>query len=264
MGILVGKYDGAMEPPCAGVSVGDAVGMRVPCIVHKVVAMLALLAASVCAAQSTKVEVVPLKIGGVSVSFPLEVGESGVVPPAEAALSYARATLGKNMRISQCFFVMESGYRRKLYTNQPTTEAEDRKGLHSMIVVTELACDAAALRAARDAAIARSKDKVALTAQLRETDKKAFHKGNAILTPLKVSPEQAAKNMGVAGVISESSRHFTIGIGDNDGIAITTFVCAESLLVVFTQWTDQKNFPHCIERAKAFTDALGVQTKATR
>ena len=42
MGILVGKYDGAMEPPCAGVSVGDAVGMRVPCIVHKGVTMMAL------------------------------------------------------------------------------------------------------------------------------------------------------------------------------------------------------------------------------
>ena len=255
---------GYVEPPCTGAPVGDADGMMVPNIVRIVFTLVALLTASVCVGQSPKVEVVPLKIGGVAVSFPLEVGESGVVPPAEAALSYARATLGKNMRISQCFFVMESGYRRKLYTNQPTNEAEDRKGLHSMIVVTELACDAAALRAARDAAIARSKDKVALTAQLRETDKKAFHKGNAILTPLKVSPEQAAKNMGVAGVISESASHFTIGVGDDNGIAITTFVCAESLLVVFTQWTDQKNFPHCIERAKAFTDALGAQTKAFR
>ena len=256
--------DGMMEPPCAGVSGGDAVGMRTPCIVRKGVAMLALLAASVCLAQSPKVEIVPLKIGGVAVSFPLEVGESGVVPPAEAALSYARATLGKNMRISQCFFVMESGYRRKLYTNQPTTEAEDRKGLHSMIVVTELTCDAAALRAARDAAIARSKDKVALTAQLNEVNQRALKDGGATITPLKVSPAQAARQIGQAGVISESSRHFTIGIGDNDGIAITTFVCAESLLVVFTQWTDQKNFPHCIERAKAFTDALGAQTKAFR
>lgn len=256
--------NGMMEPPCAGVSEGDAVGMRVPCIVRKGVAMLALLTASVCLAQSPKVEIVPLKIGGVAVSFPLEVGESGVVPPPDAAASYVGAVMGKNMRFSQCFFVMDAGYRRKLLHDQPTTPEEDRKGLHSMIVVTELPCDAALLRATRDAAIARTKDKAALAAQFRETDKKTFHKGNAILTPLKVSPEQAAKDMGVAGVISESPRHFTLGLGHDGGIAITTFVCAESRLVIFSQWTDQTSFPHCIERAKAFTDALGAQTKASR
>jgi|GEM_PF-4814823 len=255
---------GYVEPPCTGAPLGDADGMRGPNIVRIVFTLVALLTASVCVAQSPKVEIVPMKIGGVSVSFPLEVGESGVVPPAEAAASYVRLALGKNMRISQCFFVMESGFRRKLLTNQPITEAEERKGLHSMIVVTELACDAAALRAARDAAIARSKDKVALTAQLNEINQRGLREGGATITPLKVTPEQAAKSMGPAGVISESSRHFTIGVGDDNGIAITTFVCAESLLVIFTQWTDQRNFPHCIERAKAFTDALSAQTKATR
>ena len=117
------------------------------------------------------------------------------------------------------------------------TIEEGRRG-QMQIVVTELPCDAALLRATRDAAIARTKDKAALAAQFRETDKKAFHKGNAILTPLKVSPEQAAKDMGVAGVISESPSHFTLGIGHDGGIAITTFVCAESRLVIFSQWTD--------------------------
>lgn len=187
-----------------------------------------------------------------------------MVPPPDAAASYVGAVMGKNARFSQCFFVLDAGYRRKLLNDQPTTPEEDRKGLHSMIVVTDLACDAASLKAARDAAIARTKDKAALAAQFRETDKKAFHKGNAILTPLKVSPEQAAKDMGVAGVISESPSHFTLGIGHDGGIAITTFVCAESRLVIFSQWTDQTNFPHCIERAKAFTEALGNQTKAFR
>lgn len=238
--------------------------MMAPSIVRMVLALVAPLAASVCVAQAQKVEIVPLKIGGVAVSFPLEVGESGVVPPPDAAASYVGAVMGKNARFSQCFFVLDAGYRRKLLNDQPTTPEEDRKGLHSMIVVTDLACDAASLKAARDAAIARTKDKAALAAQFRETDKKAFHKGNAILTPLKVSPEQAAKDMGVAGVISESPSHFTLGIGHDGGIAITTFVCAESRLVIFSQWTDQTNFPHCIERAKAFTDALGTQTKAFR
>ena len=256
--------DGMMEPPCAGVSGDDAVGMRTPCIVRKGVAMLALLAASVCLAQSPKVEVVPLKIGGVALSFPLEVGESGVVPPADAAASYVGAVMGKNMRFSQCFFVMDAGYRRKLLHDQPTTPEEDRKGLHSMIVVTELPCDARSLKVKRDAELASTKDTKALSEHFKNVQAQATKDGGGVISPLMVSPEQAARQIGQAGIISESSRHFTIGIGDDNGIAITTFVCAESLLVVFTQWTDQKNFPHCIERAKAFTDALGAQTEASR
>ena len=255
---------GYVEPPCTGAPVGDADGMRVPSIVRIVFTLVALLMASVCLAQSPKVEIVPMKIGGVSVSFPLEVGESGVVPPPDAAASYVGAVMGKNVRISQCFFVMDAGYRRKLLNDQPTTREEDRKGLHSMIVVTELPCDARSLKVKRDTELASTKDKKALSEHFKNVQAQATKDGGGVISPLKVSPEQAARQIGQAGVISESSRHFTIGIGDDNGIAITTFVCAESLLVVFTQWTDQKNFPHCIERAKAFTDALGAQTKAFR
>ena len=253
-----------MEPPCTGASLGDADGMMVPNIVRIVFTLVALLMASVCVAQSPKVEIVPMKIGGVSVSFPLEVGESGVVPPAEAAASYVGAVMGKSMRFSQCFFVMDAGYRRKLLNDQPTTPVEDRKGLHSMIVVTELPCDARSLKVKRDAELASTKDRKALSEYFKNVQALATKDGGGIISPLKVSPEQAARQIGQAGLISESSRHFTIGIGDDNGIAITTFVCAESLLVIFTQWTDQRNFPHCIERAKAFTDAVGVQTKAFR
>jgi len=154
--------------------------------------------------------VVPLKVGSVAVSFPLELGETGVVPPAEGATAYVQAVLGKDIRFSQCFFVLDVAYRKKLLSGRPTTELEDRQGLRSMFVVTNQACDAAFLKASKDAG------------------------------------------------------HFTIGMGNDEGVVITTYACAESRLVVFSQWTDQKNFPHCIERAKAFTDALGTQTKATR
>ena len=90
-----------VEPPCTGAPLEDADGMTVPSIVRIVFSLVAFLNASVCAAQSTKVEVVPLKIGGVELSFPLVADETGVVPPAEGATAYVQAVLGKGMRFSQ-------------------------------------------------------------------------------------------------------------------------------------------------------------------
>jgi hypothetical protein len=57
-------------------------------------------------AQSAKVDVVPLRIGGVDVPFPLETDETGVVPMAEAATAYVQAVMGKQMRFTQCVFVL--------------------------------------------------------------------------------------------------------------------------------------------------------------
>ena len=48
------------------------------------VVLLVLLSASMAFAQSGKVDIVPLRIGGVDVSFPLESDETGVVPTTEA------------------------------------------------------------------------------------------------------------------------------------------------------------------------------------
>lgn len=224
----------------------------------------ALLSVGFCQAQSPAVEVVPLKVGSVAVSFPLELGETGVVPPAEGATAYVQAVLGKDIRFSQCFFVLDVAYRKKLLSGRPTTELEDRQGLRSMFVVTNQACDAAFLKASKDAALASTKDKRALTEHFKEVQAQATKNPSGAVTPLKVSPEEAVRRIGQIGLISESDRHFTIGMGNDEGVVITTYACAESRLVVFSQWTDQKNFPHCIERAKAFTDALGTQTKATR
>jgi len=88
--------------------------------------------------------------------------------------------------------------------------------------------------------------------------------GGGAVSPLKVSPAEAAEQIGPVGLIAESPRSFTVGVGSNDAVLISTYVCAESLLVVFVQWTDQKGFPHCIERAKAFTDTVVSQTRSTR
>jgi hypothetical protein len=228
------------------------------------VVLLVLLSASVAFAQSAKVDVVPLNIGGVSMSFPLERDEAGVVPMAEAATAYVQAMMGKQMRFTQCFFVLEAEYRRKLTSGRATTESEDRKGLRSMIVVTSQACDAGFLRAARDAALASTRDKRALADRLKEVQARVAKDGGGAVSPLKVSPAEAAEQIGPLGLIAESPRSFTVGVGSNDAVLISTYVCAESLLVVFVQWTDQKGFPHCIERAKAFTDTVVSQTRSTR
>ena len=81
---------------------------------------------------------------------------------------------------------------------------------------------------------------------------------------MKVSPEEAARQIGSVGLIAESPKFFTVGVGSNDEVVILTYVCAESLLVVFAQWTDQKGSLRRIERAKAFTDTLVSQTRATK
>jgi len=228
------------------------------------VVLLVLLSASVAFAQSAKVDVVPLNIGGVSMSFPLERDEAGVVPPVEGATAYVQAVMGKQMRFTQCFFVLEAEYRRKLTSGRVTTESEDRKGLRSMIVVTSQACDAGFLKAARDAELASTKDKRALADRLKEVQAQAAKDGGAVVSPLKVSPEEAARQIGSVGLIADSPRSFTVGVGSNDEVVISTYVCAESLLVVFVQWTDQKGSLHRINRAKAFTDTLVSQTKATK
>jgi len=223
-----------------------------------------LLAAVVGWAQAPQPEVVPLKVGTVAVSFPLEVGETAVVPPPEGAAAYVQAVLGPRTPFSQCFFVLDVAYRRKLLSGRATSEAEDRQGLRSLLVVTNQACDTAFLKATKDAALASTKDKRALTEHFKEVQAQAAKNPGGAITPLKVSPEEAVKRIGPIGLISESDRHFTIGMGNDEGVVITTYACAESRLVVFSQWTDQKNFPHCIERAKAFTDALASQTKAAK
>ena len=228
------------------------------------VVLLVLLSASMAFAQSGKVDVVPLRLGGVDVSFPLETDETGVVPTAEAATAYVQAVMGKQMRFNQCFFVLEAEYRRKLTSGATTTEAEDRKGLRSMIVVTSQACDAGFLKTARDAALASTKDKRALADRLKEVQVQAAKDGGAAVSPLKVSPEEAARQIGPVGLIAESPKSFTVGVGSNDEVLILTYVCAESLLVVFVQWTDQKGSLHRIERAKAFTDTLVSQTKTIK
>jgi hypothetical protein len=224
----------------------------------------ALLSAAACVAQAPQPQVVPLRIGGVDVVFGLEADEVGVVPPAEGAAAYVQAVLGKGMCFSQCFFVLDGAYRKKLLSGRPTSEAEDRQGLHSMIVVTTQPCDVAFIRTSRDASVASTKDKGALAAHFKEFQAQAVKDGGATIKPLNVSPEQAAKQVGQAGLISESARHFTVGIGADNGVIISSFVCAESRLVVFAQWTDAKNFPHCIERAKAFSDDVCAQTKAVK
>jgi len=228
------------------------------------VVLLVLLSASVAFAQSAKVDVVPLNIGGVSMSFPLERDEAGVVPPVEGATAYVQAVMGKQTRFTQCFFVLEAEYRRKLTSGGGTSESEDRKGLRSMIVVTSQACDAGFLKAARDAALASTKDKRALADRLREVQAQAAKDGGAAVSPLKVSPEEAARQIGSVGLIAESPRSFTVGVGSHDEMVISTYVWAESLLVVFVQWTDQKGSLHRIDRAKAFTDTLVSQTRATK
>jgi len=228
------------------------------------VVLLVLLSASVAFAQSAKVDVVPLNIGGVSMSFPLERDEAGVVPPVEGATAYVQAVMGKQMRFTQCFFVLEAEYRRKLTAGRVTTETEDRQGLRSMIVVTGQACDAGFLKTARDAALASTKDKRALADRLKEVQARSAKDGGGVVSPLKTSPAEAAEQIGPVGLIAETPRSFTVGVGSNDTVVISTYVCAESLLVVFVQWTDQKGFPHCIERAKAFTDTVVSQTRSTR
>jgi hypothetical protein len=207
---------------------------------------------------------VPLRIGGVNISFPLEADETGVVPPADAATAYVQAVMGKQMRFTQCFFVLEAEYRRKLISGAATSESEDRKGLRSMIVVTSQACDAGFLRTARDAALASTKDKRALADRLREVQTQAAQDGGAAVSPLKLSPEEAARQIGPVGLIAESPKSFTVGLGSNDEVVISTYVCAASRLVVFVQWTDQKGFPYRIERAKAFSEALDRQTKTIK
>ena len=215
-------------------------------------------------AQSTGADAVPLNVGRVRWSFPLERDEAGVVPPVEGATAYVQAVMGKQMRFTQCFFVLEAEYRRKLTAGLVTTESEDRKGLRSMIVVTSQACDAGFLRSARDAALASTRDKRALADRLKEVQARVAKDGGGAVSPLKVSPAEAAEQIGPVGLIAESPRSFTVGVGSNDAVLISTYVCAESLLVVFVQWTDQKGFPRCIERAKAFTDNVVSQTRATR
>ncbi len=226
--------------------------------------LLALLSTEGALAQSSNTDAVPLKVGGARLSFPLERDEAGVVPPVEGATAYVQAVMGKQMRFTQCFFVLESEYRRKLTSGRPTTESEDRQGLRSMIVVTSQACDAGFLRAARDAALASTRDKRALADRLKDVQARVAKDGGGAVSPLKVSLAEAAEQIGPVGLIAESPRSFTVGVGSKDAVLISTYVCAESLLVVFVQWTDQKGFPHCIERAKAFTDAVVSQTRATR
>ena len=235
-----------------------------PGIFRELIALSAILLASVCLAQAPPSEVVPLKVGGVDVAFGLEADEVGVVPQAEGATAYVQAVMGKQTRFTQCFFVLDASYRKKLLSGQATTEAEDHKGLRSMIVVTTQACDAAFLKATRDAALASTKDKRALSDHFKEVQAQATKDGGGVITPLKVSPSEAARQIGAVGLISEGDRFFTIGMGNDDGALISTYAYAESRLVVFVQWTDQKNFPHCIERAKAFVDTLIRQTKASR
>ena len=133
-----------------------------------------------------------------------------------------------------------------------------------MIVVTTQPCDEAFLKTIRDGSLASTKDKRALVELLKDVQSQATKDGGATIAPLKDSPAQAAMKIGAVGLISESSRHFSIGVGADDGIVISTFMFAESRLVVFSQWTDQRNFPHCIERAKAFVDTLDGHTKAAR
>ena len=238
--------------------------MMAPGIFRELIALSAILLASVCLAQAPPSEVVPLKVGGVDVAFGLEADEVGVVPQAEGATAYVQAVMGKQTRFTQCFFVLDASYRKKLLSGQATTEAEDRKGLRSMIVVTTQACDAVFLKATRDAALASTKDKRALSDHFKEVQAQATKDGGGVITPLKVSPSEAARQIGAVGLISEGDRFFTIGMGNDDGALISTYAYAESRLVVFVQWTDQKNFPHCIERAKAFVDTLIRQTKASR
>lgn len=238
--------------------------MMAPGIFRELIALSAILLASVCLAQAPPSEVVPLKVGGVDVAFGLEADEVGVVPQAEGATAYVQAVMGKQTRFTQCFFVLDASYRKKLLSGQATTEAEDRKGLRSMIVVTTQACDAAFLKATRGAALASTKDKRALSDHFKEVQAQATKDGGGVITPLKVSPSEAARQIGAVGLISEGDRFFTIGMGNDDGALISTYAYAESRLVVFVQWTDQKNFPHCIERAKAFVDTLIRQTKASR
>lgn len=238
--------------------------MMAPGIFRELIALSAILLASVCLAQAPPSEVVPLKVGGVDVAFGLEADEVGVVPQAEGATAYVQAVMGKQTRFTQCFFVLDASYRKKLLSGQATTEAEDHKGLRSMIVVTTQACDAAFLKATRDAALASTKDKRALSDHFKEVQAQATKDGGGVITPLKVSPSEAARQIGAVGLISEGDRFFTIGMGNDDGALISTYAYAESRLVVFVQWTDQKNFPHCIERAKAFVDTLIRQTKASR
>lgn len=238
--------------------------MMAPGIFRELIALSAILLASVCLAQAPPSEVVPLKVGGVDVAFGLEADEVGVVPQAEGATAYVQAVMGKQTRFTQCFFVLDASYRKKLLSGQATTEAEDYKGLRSMIVVTTQACDAAFLKATRDAALASTKDKRALSDHFKEVQAQATKDGGGVITPLKVSPSEAARQIGAVGLISEGDRFFTIGMGNDDGALISTYAYAESRLVVFVQWTDQKNFPHCIERAKAFVDTLIRQTKASR
>ncbi len=238
--------------------------MMAPGIFRELIALSAILLASVCLAQAPPSEVVPLKVGGVDVAFGLEADEVGVVPQAEGATAYVQAVMGKQTRFTQCFFVLDVSYRKKLLSGQATTEAEDRKGLRSMIVVTTQACDAAFLKATRDAALASTKDKRALSDHFKEVQAQATKDGGGVITPLKVSPSEAARQIGAVGIISEGDRFFTIGMGNDDGALISTYAYAESRLVVFVQWTDQKNFPHCVERAKAFVDTLSRQTKASR
>lgn len=223
-----------------------------------------ILSIATCPAQAPQAEVVPLKLGTVAVSFPLELGETPVVPPPEGATAYVQAVLGPGTRFSQCFFVLDVAYRRKLLAGRATTEAEDRQGLRSMIVVTNQACDAAFLKATKAAALSSTQDKRALAERFKEIQAQATKDPGGAVTPLKVSPEEAVRQLGAVGLIAESDRQFTIGMGNDEGVVITTFACAESRLVVFSQWTDQKNFPHCIERAKAFADALIRQTKASK
>ena len=86
----------------------------VPNIVRIVFTLVALLMASVCVAQSPKVEIVPMKIGGVDVAFGLEADEVGVVPQAEGATAYVQAVMGKQTRFTQCFFVLDAAYRKKM------------------------------------------------------------------------------------------------------------------------------------------------------
>lgn len=229
-----------------------------------VLIFLAVLISSGCLAQVLKPDVLPLRVGGVDAPFRLEGGEAGVMPPAEGASPYIKAVFGKEMRFSQCFFVMDAKYRNKLLSGATTTEAEDRQGLRSMIVVTDEVGGPGSLKAARDASIERSKDKQALARHFKDVQRQLAKDGVDVVMPLKASAEVLAGQIGTAGLIAESDRHFTIGVGSDDGVVIITHICAESKMVIFAQWTDQRDFPHRIERAKAFVDELGAQTKASR
>lgn len=193
------------EPPCAKASGLDYGGMMVSRIMSLLIVMSALLAAAACVAQAPQPQVVPFRVGGVDVAFGLEADEVGVVPPTEGASAYVQAVLGKNMRYSQCFFVLDGAYRKKLLSGRSTSETEDRQGLHSMIVVTTQPCDTAFIRASRDASVASTKDKGALAAHFKEVQAQAVKDGGANVKLLNVSPEQASKQVGQAGLISESA-----------------------------------------------------------